>query len=117
MATLPPAGPKVAQAVVDASAAAGLDAAETAATAAAVSAAVSAAAPAAESLETRVAQAAEAAGLSGDQAAMIKATLRSVDPSHWDAILNAWSAVASKKATASTAEEKANPNSEGGKCE
>jgi len=37
---------------------------------------------------------------------MIKATLRSVDPSHWDAILNAWSAVASKKATASTAEEK-----------
>lgn len=95
---------KVTEAVVTASAAVGLDTADTAATAAAVSAAIEAG-NSKEMLEKKVADAAASAGLTAEQASKISLTLQSVDPKHWDAILNAWSAAA-KKTPTETPEEK-----------
>ncbi|CAE6936648.1 unnamed protein product [Symbiodinium natans] len=93
---------KVAQAVMQASKANGLDNADTAATAAAVSAASEAAkastpAAQADSL-SKVAEAAASMGLSDAQVASISSALRSTDPDHWGHILDAWKAAASANA-------------------
>eukprot|EP00435_Cladocopium_sp_Y103_P046559 s157_g13.t1 len=100
-----PSAPKVAAAVLDASASAGLDAADAAATAAAV-AAVEPVTAAPSTAAARLAQAATAAGLAPEQVDMVTATLQSVDPSHWEAVVEAWTAVAAKKAQAQSAEDK-----------
>ena len=101
-----PSAPKVAAAVLDASASVGLDKADAAATVAAV-AAVEAVTAAPSTAAARLAQAATAAGLAPEQVDMVTATLQSVDQSHWEAVVEAWTAVAAKKAQAQSAEDKA----------
>lgn len=100
-----PSAPKVAAAVLDASASVGLDKADAAATVAAV-AAVEAVTAAPSTAAARLAQAATAAGLAPEQVEMVTATLQSVDQSHWEAVVEAWTAVAAKKAQAQSAEDK-----------
>ena len=110
---------KVAQAVVQASQANGLDNAQTAATAAAVSAASEAAKEpiTSEDSLSKVAEAAAAVGLSDAQVGMavlcgrvlaaicppgqvasVSSAFQSIHPDHWDPILHAWSAAASARA-------------------
>ncbi|CAJ1365351.1 unnamed protein product [Effrenium voratum] len=94
------AGSAVTQAVVAASAATGLDKADQAATAAAADHAT---------LHNQVVAAASSAGLTPEQVKKIESTLASIEPSHWNAVLKAWGAMASSKVTTphvATAEEK-----------
>eukprot|EP00439_Symbiodinium_sp_Y106_P031461 s3555_g3.t1 len=103
-ADMPDTHSKVAQAVLRASKANGLDNAATAATAAAVSAASDALAPAGSQPESlsKVAEAAAAMGLTDAQVASVSSAFRSVHPDHWDTILNAWTAAATASAKAAS---------------